>query len=137
MFLCGKKDYNGHQQEGFGKFAMTVDSRGMRASTANCYLRPAYGRSNLTVVHSALARRIRFDAEDDGKPRASGVEFQENGGATPKLAVAKKEVVLSAGAIGSPHLLQVSGIGDATQLASIGVPVVVDRPAVRLAIYLI
>src|SRR5947209_12946600 len=88
-----------------------------RASTARSYLRPASKRPNLQLVTKALVHRVLFDGK-----RATGVEFSR-GGVTDK-AEAGREVILSAGAIGSPHLLQLSGVGDPEHLGSIGVPVV-------------
>ncbi len=87
-----------------------------RASTARTYLRPAMGRPNLQVITGALVRRVVLDGT-----RATGVEFSR-GGSTER-ADAAVEVILSAGAIGSPHLLQLSGIGDPEHLARIGVAV--------------
>ena len=88
-----------------------------RASTARSYLRPAAKRPNLQVVTKALVHRIVFDGK-----RAVGVEFSRNG--TTERADAGREVILSAGAVGSPHLLQISGVGDSELLGKIGVPVV-------------
>jgi choline dehydrogenase len=87
-----------------------------RASTARTYLRPAMKRPNLTVVTDALVRRILLDGR-----RATGVEFSRGG--VVQQAAARGEVILSAGAIGSPHILQLSGVGDPAHLAGIGVPV--------------
>src|SRR5271154_1874694 len=87
-----------------------------RASTARTYLRPASKRHNLQIVTGALGPRGIFDGE-----RATGVEFSR-GGAVER-ADAAREVILSAGAIGSPHILQLSGVGDPEHLAKIGVPV--------------
>ncbi len=88
-----------------------------RASTARTYLRPALKRPNLQLVTNALVHRILFDGK-----RATGVEFSR-GGAVER-ADAGREVILSAGAVGSPHILQLSGVGDPEHLAKIGVPVV-------------
>jgi len=87
-----------------------------RASTARSYLRPAMRRPNLRVVTNALAHRVILDGK-----RAVGVEFSR-GGATER-ADAAAEVIVSAGAIGSPHILQLSGIGDPSHLGGIGVDV--------------
>lgn len=115
-------DYNGQQQEGFGPMHMTVDG-GVRASTSNAYLRRALKRSNLTLITAAQSRRILFT--DD---RASGIEYRHNGQITQ--AMARKEVILSAGSIGSPQLLQLSGIGPAAVLQDAGVEIVKDLPGV-------
>lgn len=97
-------DYNGAQQEGFGAMHMTIKD-GVRASTANAYLRPAMSRPNLTVITHALVHRVLLD----GKV-ATGVKYERHGQVLNVHAA--KEVILSAGSVGSPHLLQLSGIGD-------------------------
>jgi choline dehydrogenase len=96
-------DYNGQQQEGFGAMHMTVKN-GRRASTANAYLRPAMQRPNLTVVTHALVHKVLLEDKT-----AVGVRFAHKG-SVQEIKV-NKEVILSAGSIGSPHLLQLSGIG--------------------------
>src|SRR5437764_737778 len=88
-----------------------------RASTARTCLRPALKRPNLQLVTNALVHRVLFDGK-----RAVGVEFSRNGVADQ--AEAAREVILSAGAIGSPHILQLSGVGDPVHLSRIGVPVI-------------
>ncbi len=91
-----------------------------RASTARTYLRPALKRPNLELVTKALVHRVLFDGK-----RAVGVEFSRGGpGTAIERADASREVILSAGAIGSPHILQLSGVGDPEHLGRIGVPVV-------------
>ncbi|HTV89739.1 MAG TPA: GMC family oxidoreductase N-terminal domain-containing protein [Stellaceae bacterium] len=92
-----------------------------RASTARSYLRPALRRPNLQLITKALVHRIVFDGK-----RATGIEFSRSGarGDEVERAEAVREVILAAGAVGSPHLLQISGIGDPEHLAKIGVPVV-------------
>src|ERR1051325_1313530 len=91
-----------------------------RASTARSYLRPALKRPNLGLVTKALVHRVLFDGK-----RAVGVEFSRGGpGGAVERATAMHEVILSAGAIGSPHILQLSGVGDPEHLGRIGVPVV-------------
>ena len=92
-----------------------------RASAARTYLHPALKRPNLQLVTNALVHRILFDGTEGAK-RATGVEFSR-GGAVEKVE-AVREVILSAGAVGSPHILQLSGVGDPEHLAKIGVPVV-------------
>jgi choline dehydrogenase len=87
-----------------------------RASTARTYLRPAMARPNLQVITKALVHRVLFDGT-----RAVGVAFSR-GGVTAQ-AMATAEVILSAGAIGSPHLLQLSGVGDPEHLGRVGIPV--------------
>ena len=88
-----------------------------RASAARTYLHPALKRPNLQLVTHALVHRVLFDGK-----RAAGVEFSRGGAV--EQAEAARELVLSAGAIGSPHILQLSGVGDPEHLAKIGVPVV-------------
>src|SRR5437588_10540172 len=88
-----------------------------RASTARTYLRPALKRPNLQLVTNALVHRVLFEGK-----RAVGVEFSRNG--VTDRAEATREVILSAGAIGSPHLLQISGVGDPEHLGQLGVPVI-------------
>ncbi len=87
-----------------------------RASAARSYLRPAMNRPNLQVVTDALVHRVVFDGT-----RAAGVEFSRGG--VIERADASAEVILSAGAIGSPHILQLSGVGDPDHLARVGIPV--------------
>ncbi|MGH7065322.1 MAG: GMC family oxidoreductase [Stellaceae bacterium] len=87
-----------------------------RASTARTYLRPALKRPNLQLVTKALVRRIRFDGT-----RAVGIEYEQGG--RIEQADAAREVVLAAGAVGSPHILQLSGVGAPEHLGRIGIPV--------------
>jgi choline dehydrogenase len=102
--------------------------RGRRWSATNAFLRPALGRPNLTVLTEAMVRRVRIDTADGAK-RAAGIEF-----AHPRhgecFAEARRETVLAAGAIGSPQLLQVSGVGPAPLLQQHGIPVVHELPGV-------
>jgi choline dehydrogenase len=106
--------------DGIGWCQQTRGGR-RRASTARTYLRPAQKRGNLQVVTHALVHRVVFDGK-----RAVGVEFSRGGPGNNKIerADAAREVILSAGAIGSPHILQLSGVGDPEHLGQIGVPVV-------------
>jgi choline dehydrogenase len=112
--------------DGIGWCQQTRGGR-RRASTARTYLRPALKRPNLQLVTNALVRRILFDGK-----RAVGVEFARGGprNSTIERATAAREVILSAGAVGSPHLLQLSGVGDADHLGKIGVPLVHPLPGV-------
>jgi choline dehydrogenase len=116
------EDYNGRQQEGFGPMHMTVKD-GVRWSTANAYLKPALERPNLEVITGALSQRILLDGK-----RASGVEFIRDG--NKQTLSANREVILSAGPIASPHLLQLSGIGPAAVLQPAGIEVAHDLPGV-------
>ncbi|CAI3804903.1 Oxygen-dependent choline dehydrogenase [Pseudomonas sp. MM221] len=115
-------DCNGYMQEGFGAMHMTVKD-GVRWSTANAYLRPAMSRPNLTVITHAMTRRILLDGK-----RAVGVEYDQ-GGQTHKV-MCNREVLVASGPIGSPHLLQRSGIGPAAVLKSAGIEVRHDLPGV-------
>jgi choline dehydrogenase len=115
-------DYNGRQQEGFGPMHMTVKN-GVRWSTANAYLKPALQRPNLKVITGALSQRILLDGK-----RATGVEFLRDG--SKQEVNARREVILSAGPIASPHLLQLSGIGPAAVLQQAGIDLVHDLPGV-------
>lgn len=115
-------DYNGARQEGFGPMHMTVKD-GRRWSTANAYLKPARQRSNLTVMTHALVQKIMLEDK-----KATGVKVLHQG--TIKTIQASKEVILSAGPIGSPHLLQLSGIGAAETLAKADIELVHELPTV-------
>lgn len=117
------EDYNGYAQEGFGAMHMTVKN-GVRWSTANAYLKPAMGRPNLKVITQALVQRVVLQNR-----RAVAVDYLA-GGVAPTTARARREVILSAGSIGSPHLLQLSGIGPAPVLAAAGIEVIHDLPGV-------
>lgn len=113
------EDFNGGTQEGVG-FYQTTTSRGRRWSSAQAFLRSALGRPNLTVLTERKAARILFEGR-----RATGVELLDGAKYT-----ARKEIVLTAGAIATPKLLQLSGIGNAAELAQHGIPVVADLPGV-------
>lgn len=116
------EDYNGATQEGVGYFQQTAH-KGFRWSTAKGFLKPARKRPNLTVETHAQTTRILFDGK-----RAIGVEYRRDGELHEVRAGA--EVILSAGAIGSPQILQNSGIGPAALLRKVGVPVLHDLPGV-------
>jgi len=115
-------DYNGRTQEGVGYSQMTRRGR-VRGSTARTFLAQAKGRGNLKIETNAIATRLLFDGR-----RCTGVAFRQNG--TERQVTAAREVVLSGGAVNSPHLLQISGIGPAEHLKSIGVEVVHELPGV-------
>ncbi len=120
------EDYNGHRQEGFAPMQMTVKN-GVRWSTANAYLKPAMQRQNLKVITHALTRRIVMDnkaAKKTAGKTAWGIEYQI--GEQIHTVEAKKEVILSAGSVGSPQLLQMSGIGPGAVLKAAGVEVIHD-----------
>ncbi|HEY4066185.1 MAG TPA: choline dehydrogenase [Burkholderiaceae bacterium] len=115
-------DFNGARQEGAGYFQLTTD-RGWRCSTADAYLKPARHRTNLRIETEAFAAGLVMEGT-----RAVGVRFRQGG--VMKTARCRAEVLLSAGSIQSPQLLQLSGIGPRTLLAQHGIPVVVDAPGV-------
>jgi choline dehydrogenase len=115
-------DPNAAQQEGFGPMHMTVKD-GVRSSASREYLDPIKSRNNLSIVTGALAEKVLLDGK-----QAIGVEYRVNG--TTLTAKASKEVVLSAGPIGSPHLLQLSGIGDSDTLKAAGIEVKHHLPGV-------
>ena len=115
-------DYNGEKQEGVGYFQQTAH-KGFRWSTARGFLRPARKRPNLTVLTKAHTTRILFKAN-----KAVGIEYLKAGHI--RQALAETEIILAAGAIGSPQLLQVSGIGPRNLLDKVGVALVKDLPGV-------
>ena len=115
-------DFNGADQEGFG-YIQSTTRNGRRCSAAVGFLNPVRSRPNLTVASHALAHRVLFEGV-----RATGVEYRQNGqGITAR---AGKEVLLCAGAYNTPQLLQVSGVGPASHLQSLGIDVVADRAGV-------
>ncbi|RCW78847.1 GMC family oxidoreductase [Phyllobacterium bourgognense] len=115
-------DFNAAHQEGTG-FYQTTTKRGKRSSTAVGYLKPVLDRKNLIVRTGIFVNRIVID-----NGRATGVEITENGNSS--ILRAEREVIVAAGAIGSPKLLMLSGIGDATHLKATGVKVIIDLPGV-------
>lgn len=115
-------DFNGANGEGFGIYSINTRG-GWRASTANAYLWPVRKRPNLRVLTKSQAMRVLIE---DG--RAVGVVYRQ--GNTEKTIRARREVILCAGAIGSPHILQHSGIGNGAVLQDHGIPVMLDAPAV-------
>jgi choline dehydrogenase-like flavoprotein len=115
-------DFNGARQEGAGIYQTTTRGN-RRCSAAVGYLRPAIGRTNLRVVTGALVLRIMFEER-----RAVGVEYTLGG--NPIVARADSEVIVTSGAIGSPKLMMLSGVGPAAHLKSHGIKVVQDLPGV-------
>lgn len=115
-------DFNGDSPEGVGAYAITT-RKGLRWSSADAFLKPARRRPNLIVRTDALARRIVFQGR-----RAAGVEY--TCGNRLFQAFANSEVLVCAGAVNSPQLLQLSGIGPGRLLHEMGIPVVHDNPAV-------
>jgi choline dehydrogenase len=116
------KDVNGYQQEGFAAFDRNIKN-GRRLSSARAYLHPVKSRSNLEIICNAHVTKILFDGK-----RAKGVEYLNRFGSTKK--VVGNEVILSSGSIGSPQLLQLSGVGNAKELGALGVSIVHDLPTV-------
>ncbi len=115
-------DVNGYRQEGMCRFDMTIgDSE--RCSAARAFLHPAMGRKNLHVITSAFVNRIEFEGR-----RAVGVSYELNG--VTHSVRADREVIVSGGAINSPQLLMLSGIGNADHLAQHDIPLVAHLPGV-------
>jgi choline dehydrogenase len=114
-------DVNGYQQEGFARFDRNI-KRGRRYSASVAYLHPVMDRPNLAVVTRALATKIRFDGR-----RAVGLDFTCRGGSR---SVGAGEVILCGGTINSPQLLQLSGVGNADEIAALGIDVVHGLPGV-------
>jgi choline dehydrogenase-like flavoprotein len=122
MGLPIKEDLNREEQEGIGFTPRTIKN-GRRVSAASAFIRPAMQRRNLRVICGVDINRLSFEGR-----RAIGVECSQAG--VPRLAKARRDIIVSLGAIESPKLLQLSGIGPAAHLQSVGVPVVHDLPGV-------
>jgi choline dehydrogenase len=115
-------NFNGESQDGVGLYHVTQSS-GKRCSAAVAYIKPILGRSNLTIYLNTHALKIVFEGS-----KATGLEILKDG---QNLTVkANKEIILSTGAVGSPQLLMLSGIGPKAHLDSLGIPVVADMPGV-------
>ncbi len=124
-------DYNGRDRReaaGVASLFQTTTKDGKRSSTYHAYLEPVMDRENLTVVTGALVERILLAREGDAV-RATGVAYRTDDGGQEQVD-AGTEVVLCAGAIGSPHILMLSGVGAAAHLAEVGVECLVDLPDV-------
>ncbi len=115
-------DYNGETQEGVGYFQFTCRN-GLRCSTAKAFLNPARRRSNLKIMTNTLTERLVVEDR-----RVVGVELRRGG--SQHTVRASKEVILCAGAIGSPQILMLSGVGDAAQLQNLEIDVQYDAPHV-------
>jgi len=115
------QDINGYQQEGVGRHDMTVH-KGMRWSAASAYLRPALHRSNLATLTGVLVTKIVIEGQ-----KAVGVEVLQDG---QKKQIRAGEIILSGGAINSPQLLMLSGVGNGDHLRSVGVEVQHHLPGV-------
>ena len=127
MQIPTNEDFNGEDQEGVGYYQVTQffdgEKPGRRCSAAAAYLHPVMDRPNLTVVTYAQAEKLAFDGK-----RVTGVRYKCKGNI--ETATARKEVILSSGAFGSPQLLMVSGIGDGEKLSKLGIDVRHDLPGV-------
>jgi choline dehydrogenase len=122
-------DVNGYRQEGFARFDRNVKN-GRRWSAARAYLHPVMSRKNLTVQTFAFATKVLFEFSR-GTPRATGVEYTRGvGRAARHHAVQAGEVLLCGGAINTPQLLQLSGVGDRALLAQHDIPIVQHLPGV-------
>lgn len=117
-------DFNGVSQEGLGYYQLT-QKNARRSSASVAYLKPIAGRKNLTVRTGVMVNRVVVE-----KGRATGVEIVARPGAQPEILHADREVIVSSGAIGSPKLLMLSGIGPADHLKSVGIRPVHDLPGV-------
>ncbi len=120
--IARNDDFNGKRQEGAGYYHLTT-RRGWRCSAASAYLRPAQGRANLRVETLAQATRVVFEGR-----RAVGVVYRQSG--AERSASARREVLLCAGAVQTPQLLQLSGVGPRALLAGFGIPLVQELPGV-------
>ncbi len=116
-------DYNGADQEGVGYFQLT-SRKGRRCSSAVAYLNPVKARSNLQIITRAHTTRVMFEGK-----RATGIEYLDPQGGRKTISAAR-EVILSSGAIGSPQLLMLSGIGDPEHLHTNGIEVLHEAPDV-------
>lgn len=114
-------DVNGYKQEGFAAFDRNV-RRGRRLSSARAYLHPVMKRKNLTVKTRAMVTKVIFDGK-----RATGVEVIIKG---KRQVISAREVILCGGAINTPQILQLSGIGNAKELSAMGIPIIADLPGV-------
>ncbi len=115
-------DFNGETTYGVGSYQLSIRN-GWRSSSSRAFLNPARSRRNLHILTGALASRVLFE-----KTRATGVEFVHQG--ERREAKVRKEVILSAGALQSPQLLQLSGIGPSSLLRQYDIPVIADSPGV-------
>jgi choline dehydrogenase len=116
------EDVNGYRQEGFAPFDRNIHD-GRRLSAAQAYLKPVRGRKNLTVRTRTFVTGVVFEGR-----RAVAVDIERQGGGTERIEGG--EIILAGGAINTPQLLQLSGVGRAADLAALGIPVVADLPGV-------
>jgi choline dehydrogenase len=122
-------DFNRGNNEGVGYFEVNQRA-GVRWNAAKAFLRPVIQRPNLQVWTGATVSRVLFEPGEDGRPRAAAVELLPVGGGAPRLARCRGEIVMAAGAVGTPAILQRSGLGPAALLQQHGIPVLQDRPGV-------
>jgi len=120
--IARTEDFNGEHSEGAGIWQLSIRD-GRRVSSASAYLRPARGRDNLELRLRAHVLRVTFSGR-----RADGVEYLQDG--VRQRAQARAEVLLAAGAVSSPQLLELSGVGAGALLHSLGIAVIADRPPV-------
>lgn len=125
--LPQNNDFNGKTQEGFGRYQVT-QKKSKRCSAATAYLRPVLERGNLTIETRAHVLQLKITRD-----RVTGVEYMQNG--KVRLVEAAGEVILSAGAIGSPQVMMLSGLGPAAELNRHGIPVVADMAGVGQNLY--
>ncbi|TFK34624.1 aryl-alcohol oxidase-like protein [Crucibulum laeve] len=124
-------DMNSGHHLGIGWAQTTIGTNGQRSSSATSYLGPNFAnRSNLHVLLHAQVSRVIKTGTEQGKPAFQGVEFTEGVGGPWRRATARREIILSAGSIGTPHILMNSGIGDPKELARFGIKSIVDLPSV-------
>lgn len=121
------EDFNGGDNLGCAYFEVN-QRRGIRLNTAKAFLRPASKRPNLTIMTGCHVEKLLIETGEEGDKICRGVQF--TGGGRAFTATARRETLLAAGAIGSPHLLQLSGIGPAARLAQHGIEPLVDSPGV-------
>jgi choline dehydrogenase-like flavoprotein len=122
MGIPKTSDFNTGDNNGVGYFHVN-QKRGVRMSTARAFLKPVLKRSNLRLETGVLVEKVLFESR-----RAVGVQYRQNGQVV--AARSRGEVILSAGAVGSPQILQLSGVGPADWLNELGIPVVLDKPGV-------
>jgi choline dehydrogenase len=122
MGLPLNNDFNGAEQRGFGRYQVNI-GEGRRASASNAFLRPAIRRKNLQVITHAHVTRLSFDGR-----RVTGLTYTRRG--QQQHVKARREVILAAGAVNTPQLMMLSGLGPATQLQELGIAVQHDLPQV-------
>ncbi|HEX4386384.1 MAG TPA: GMC family oxidoreductase N-terminal domain-containing protein [Myxococcales bacterium] len=127
MGIAKIEDFNRGDNEGSSRFEVN-QRRGVRWNATKAFLRPIKGRKNLTVLTGAQVHRLRLGKSAAGATEAQGVEFYQ--GKETVFAEARRETLMAAGSIGTPHILQFSGIGPGAHLQEHGIPVLHDLPGV-------